>query len=258
MPQAVALTLVLGVLCAGASGCGSDRPSRGEGTVKVVTTTVTLADLAHNAGGRRVIVDALVPRVAYPHDWQPGAGTAAAIEDADLVIQLGGELDDWLAEAVARQPGTRVLTLLPKLHPLGDDSHWWQDPVRVQQAMKEIRNELARVDVDGAGYYEAATGEYLARLRRLDQETKWCIEAVHGRGSRIVAQHAGFRYFEDRYGVRIVGPGERRGAKLGRRLWADTLASRGTFSNYLGAFASNVGTIVDAISDGERSCRPRV
>lgn len=257
MPVVKPLTLLLLAVALG-SGCGSDRANRGEGTVEVVATTATLADLARNAGGRRVHVRALVPKVADPHSWRPGAGTRAALEDAELVVQLGGELDAWLDPVVERQGG-RVLTLLPELGPLGEDSHWWLDPVRVQRAVKEIRNELARVDVDGAGYYEAASADYLARLRRLDRETRWCLEAVDARGQRVVAQHDAFRYFRDRYGVDLVGPAASSGAKLGRRLWADTLAPRGSLADsYLGAFAVNVGVLVDAISGGERSCRPQV
>jgi ABC-type Zn uptake system ZnuABC Zn-binding protein ZnuA len=225
----------------------------------VVATTAVLADLARNAGGRRVHVEALVPKVADPHGWRPGAGTRAALEDAELVIRAGGEMDAWLEPVLEREGDLRVLTLLPKVEPLGADSHWWHDPVRVERAVKEIRNELARVDVDGAGHYETASADYLARLRRLDRETRWCLEAVDARGRRVVAQHDAFRYFRDRYGVELVGPAASRGAKLGRRLWADTLAQRGSLADsYLGAFAINVGVLVDAISGGERSCRPQV
>ena len=237
-----------------AAGCGSDRPSRGEGTVDVVATTAPVADLVRNAGGRRVRVTTLVPRDADPHDWRPGAAARTAVGEADLLVRGGGDVDRW----AARMEAGRSLELLPKLDPLGDDGHWWHDPVRVQQAVKEIRNELARVDVDGAGYYEAATADYLEGLRELDAESRRCIAAVWEPGARLVAQHDGFAYFTDRYGVEVVGPGEPR-ARLGRRLWADTLAAEGEpAGDYLDAFGANVATIVDALSGGESGCRPRV
>jgi ABC-type Zn uptake system ZnuABC Zn-binding protein ZnuA len=235
-----------------ATGCGSDRPTRGEGTLDVAATTAPLADLVSNAGGRRVRVTALVPRGADPHEWRPGAPARDAMRRADLVVLSGGAVD-----AAAAGTGERELVLLPRLDPLGSDPHWWQDPVRVQRAVKEIRNELARVDVDGAGYYEAATADYLGRLQKLDRAVANCLGLAARPWPRVAVQHPGFRYFSARYGVAFAGP-RGRGAKVGRRLWADTLGAPGTpAGTYLGAVATNTARLVSALSDGAASCRPR-
>jgi len=235
-----------------ASGCGSDRATRGEGTIDVAATVAPLADIVHNAGGRRVLVTSLVPRGVDPHGWRPDAAAREALRQADLVVWTGGPVDRW---AVAEQP-ERELGLLPFLDPLGRDPHWWQDPVRVQRAAKEIRNELARADVPGAGYYEAATADFLERLRRLHRDTKICLSLLPSRHRALAAQHDGFAYFNDRYGPTIVGPAGR-GADMGRRLWADTLGTPGTStSSYLGAMTANTATIVEALSRGRNTCRP--
>ena len=242
----------LAAVAAAASGCGSDRAARGDGTVEVVTSVAPLADIVRNAGGRRVNVRALVPPGADPHHWRPGASDREALAEADLVVWAGGSLDRWAAAA----ENERELALLPRLEPLGEDPHWWQDPVRVQRAAKEIRNELARADVDGAGYYEAATADYLARLRRLHRDIRTCVSMLARPHTRLVAQHDGFAYFNDRYGTAITGPGGR-GANVGRRLWADTLGSSGTpAGSYLGAMAANAATFIDAVSGGADTCRP--
>jgi len=249
---------VLGLICVclsavGGAGCGSDRATRGEGTVEVVTSVMPLASIVENAGGRRVLVRALVPAGADPHRWRPGPADLEALREADLVVWTGGALDRWAADA----GGERELALLPSVDPLGDDPHWWQDPVRVQRAAKEIRNELARADVDGAGHYEAATADFLERLRRLHEDVRICISLLSRPGRRLVAQHDGFAYFNDRYGTRIAGPAER-GAQVGRRLWADTLAEPGSAADsYLGAMTENTDTLVEALSGGAETCRPR-
>ena len=233
-------------------GCGSDRASRGEGTVDVAATLAPVADIVHNAGGRRVRVTTLVPPGVDPHGWRPDADAREALRTADLVVWTGGAVDRW---AVAEDP-ERELGLLPLVDPLGRDPHWWQDPVRVERAAKEIRNELARTDVPGAGYYEAATADFLDRLRRLHRDTRICMSLLDRPRGRLAAQHDGFAYFNDRYGTMIVGP-KGRGAKVGRRLWADTLDEPGTAAgSYLGAMAVNTVTIVEALSDGEDTCRP--
>ena len=242
----------LAVAAAAAAACGSDRASRGERTLDVVTSVAPLADIVQNAGGRRVSVRALVPPGADPHTWRPRASHREALAEADVVVWTGGALDRWAGGAGAE----RELALLQRLGPLGQDPHWWQDPIRVQRAAKEIRNELARADVDGAGYYEAATADYLARLRRLHDDIRICVSLLRRPRTRLVAQHDGFAYFNDRYGTAIVGPDGRR-AKVGRRLWADTLGSPGTpAGSYLGAMAANTSTFVEAVSGGDATCRP--
>ena len=235
-----------------AAGCGSDRATRGEGTIKVVATLTPLADIAHNAGGARVIVSALVPRSADPHEWRPGPAQQLALRDADVVIWTGGAMDRWAVEA----GNEHTLGLLPKVNPVGDDPHWWQDPVRVERAAKEVRNELARADVNGAGYYEAATADFLARLRKLHRDMRICMSLLPHRRARLATQHAGFAYLNDRYGTAVVGP-RGRGARVGRPLWADALGEPGTpGGSYLGAMAANTDTIVRALTDGAKNCRP--
>ena len=242
----------LAAALAAIAGCGSDRATRGEGTVEVVATVAPLADIVHNAGGRRVIVKTLVPRTVDPHEWRPDAAARLALDEADVVVWTGGPLDSWASGGGA----ARELALLSRVDPLGEDPHWWQDPVRVQRAAKEIRNELARADVDGAGYYEAATADFLDRLRRLHRDIKVCVSLLDRPRARLAAQHDGFAYFNDRYGTAIVAP-KGRGAEVGRRLWADTLGEPGTpAGSYLGAMTVNTTTIVEALSDGENTCRP--
>jgi ABC-type Zn uptake system ZnuABC Zn-binding protein ZnuA len=218
----------------------------------VVATITPIASIVQNAGGARVRVQVLVPHAADAHSWRPGPAERAALERADLVVWSGGALDDWAAGAGAE----RELGLLSRLDPLGGDPHWWQDPVRVERAAKEIRNELARVDVDGAGYYEAATADFLYRLRRLHRDTRICVSLLERPRRRLVAQHDGFAYFNDRYGTAIVGPGGGK-ATVGRRLWADALGRPGTTADsYLGAMTANTATLVDAVSGGDATCRP--
>jgi len=248
----LALFACLATAVALSGGCKSDRASRGEGSISVVATVAPLADIVHNAGGARVRVTTLLPRSADPHEWRPGPAARQALAHADLVVWTGGAMDRW---AIAGDP-RRELGLLPLVRPLGDDPHWWQDPVRVERASKEIRNELARADVHGAGYYEAATADFLDRLRRLNRDMKICLSLPNNPHQRLATQHDGFAYLNDRYGTAIVGP-KGRGAKLGRRLWADTLGAPGTAAgSYLGAMSVNTATLADALSHGENTCRP--
>ena len=249
----VRFAMFMCLVAAAVAGCGSDRATRGEGTIEVVTTLPPLADIVRNAGGERVEVVTLVRRGADPHRWRPFDSAFGRLREADLVVLAGGAIDEWAQGSGAE----RELVLLPRLDPLGDDPHWWQDPVRVQEAAKEIRNELARADIDGAGYYEAATADFLERLRTLHADMKICFGHLDRLPARLATPHAGFAYLVERYGLPIAGP-RGRGAEVGRRLWADTLAEPGRpAGSYLGAMTENTEMIMEALSGGTETCRPQ-
>ena len=214
---------------AGPAGCGSDRATRGEGTIDVVATVAPLADIVHNAGGARVIVSALVPAAADAHAWRPGPAERAALREADLVVWTGGAIDRWAADA----GGERELGLLPQVDPLGDDPHWWQDPVRVQRAAKEIRNELARADVDGAGYYEAATADFLDRLRRLHRDMRICMSLRRPAAARASRRSTPASRTSTTATARRSSARADEDARVGRRLWADALGEPGTLRRLL-------------------------
>jgi ABC-type Zn uptake system ZnuABC Zn-binding protein ZnuA len=83
-----------------------------------------------------------------------------------------------------------------------------------------------------------------------------CMSLLPHRHARLVTQHDGFAYLNDRYGTAVVGP-RARGASVGRRLWADALGEPGTpAGSYLGAMAANTDTIVRGLTHGRGNCLP--
>src|SRR5690349_19540975 len=74
---------------------------RPNGPLRVVTTTPLLADLVHQVGGDRVAVQSLLPPNADPHDYEPKPADLVAIEDAQLIVEHGLNLDHWADQLVA-------------------------------------------------------------------------------------------------------------------------------------------------------------
>jgi zinc transport system substrate-binding protein len=76
------------------------------------------------------------------------------------------------------------------------------DPLRVAAATETVRRGLAAIDEDNAGAYETNAADFRARLRDLHEQTASVVDD----GSLdivLVAGHNSFRYFGDRYGVRV-------------------------------------------------------
>jgi zinc/manganese transport system substrate-binding protein len=182
------------------AGCG-EQGGGAAARLTVVATTTQAADLARNVAGEQVEVVALLAPNADPHEYEVRPRDMQALADADLVIRSGGDLDEWLTEAIdGSGTGAPVLTLGG-----GGDPHWWQDPRRAIRAVAEIERALSEADPEGAAGYAAAARAYTRRLRTLDRAVAACIDEVPARQRKLVTTHDALGAYARRYDIEVVG-----------------------------------------------------
>src|SRR5919108_1161018 len=169
----IALVLVL-------AGCGDDDGGAAHsGTITVVATTTQAADFARNVAGSDADVRQLLAPNADPHEYEVRPQDVEAVSKADLVVRSGGDVDEWLDEAIEGS-GTDapVLDLSQGVHLEGDDPHWWQDPRNAVIAVEEIRTALDKADAAHERDYDANAKAYTGKLRSLDHHVAACIDKV--------------------------------------------------------------------------------
>jgi ABC-type Zn uptake system ZnuABC Zn-binding protein ZnuA len=259
----------------GAAGGGGGRPV-------VVATTTQAADLARNAGGDVEVVGLLAPN-ADPHDYEVRPRDLQALAGADLVVRSGGDVDEWLQEAIEGAGSDAPVVTLMR----GDDPHWWQDPRYAIAAVEDLERALG---TDASGY--------VARLRALDRAVAACIAAIPADDRKLVTTHDALGPYARRYGLEVVGAvipsqstraqpsagevaalvrtiGEQdvraifpessvnpkveraiaddAGARVGGELWADTLGPPGSDgATYVDSIAANTRTITEGLTG--RAC----
>lgn len=285
MPARLLAALLL--LAVALVACGEDDRAASDGRVTVVATTTQAADLVRQVGGADVEVVGLLAPNADPHDYEVRPRDLQALTEADLIVRSGGDLDEWLQEAIdGAGSDAPVLTLMDGVRTLGDDPHWWQDPRNAILAAGEIGRAL---DLDAGPYQE--------RLRRLDREVAACLDRIPAARRKLVTTHDALGYYARRYGIEVVGTvipslstrgqpsaGEtaeliatiRRegvraifaessvnakveqaiaretGARVGAALWADSLGPEGSGGEtYVGSIAANTRAIAEGLA-GER------
>jgi zinc/manganese transport system substrate-binding protein len=196
----LALIPLLAVL----AGCGAAATA--DGRVDVVATTPVVADLARNVGGSHVHVVQILAPNADPHEYELRPHDVAAVAEADLVLRSGGDVDDWLGEAIDGS-GTKapVVDLGAGLPLRGDDPHWWQDPRNAITASAEIERALERVDPARTAAYGRNAAAYEDELRRLDRGVRACVDKVPPAQRKLVTTHDAFGYYAHRYGIEIIG-----------------------------------------------------
>ena len=202
-------------------------PRQAEAKVRVVTTIETFADLARKVGGDRVEVTALARGMMDPHFVEPKPSLVIALNRADLLVQVGLELEiGWLPPLVLASrngriqagapgaldasasipvldvPATKVDRSLGDIHPQGNP-HYWLVPDNARIVAEEIAARLEAIDAPGAATYRANLGAFQAELQR--RRLKWESEAAGLRGMKVVTYHKSWSYLSRWLGLVEIG-----------------------------------------------------
>lgn len=224
----VILTACVAALVAVAAACGDDGGTQGDGPTIAVTTPI-LGSLVRDLVGDQANVVVAMPNGADPHDYSPSAKTVATINNADLIVENGLDLEEGLHDVLenARADGVPVFTATDHVtlrevtggnehadeadhadegeaahdHE-GDDPHIWMDPI----AMRDMVRALAPVLDRDLGLRVAARGTDLAgRLDALDAQVTGLLAGIPPAERKLVTGHESMGYFADRYHLEIVG-----------------------------------------------------
>jgi zinc/manganese transport system substrate-binding protein len=200
--------------------------------LRVVTTTEGLAAIAREVAGDRASVESLSRGVQDPHFVDANPLLAVKLRDADLLIDVGLELEvGWLPPLVTQsrngriQPGAsgrltaasaiQVLDLPTgpvdrsrgDIHPAGNP-HFLTDPRRAVQVAKAIAERLASLDPSGAEGYR---GRAAAFGKKIDAAlVRWRAQLAPVQGRALFTHHRTLVYFLDWTGLKSAGEMEPR------------------------------------------------
>jgi ABC-type Zn uptake system ZnuABC Zn-binding protein ZnuA len=203
---AAGLAVLLVAGCSGSGGAADD--DGGGGGLRVVATTTQVADLAANVGGDRVQVTSLLKPGIDAHDYEPSPADIDAIARADLVVQNGVGLEEWLGDTIESSgfagpvvdasQGVRLRQVDGEADP-----HIWQDPGNAQRMAATIERGLAAASPADATAFAANLAAYTKELEALDAEVERQIDSLANK--KVVTNHDAFHYYLDRYGLELVG-----------------------------------------------------
>tara|TARA_A100001015_G_scaffold320436_1_gene446787 strand:- start:373 stop:1356 length:984 start_codon:yes stop_codon:yes gene_type:complete len=221
--------------------------------VKVVTSIKPIHSLAayvmDGVGKPNVIVDGY----NSPHGFSLKPSHAKMIENADLIIWVGEDLEAFLEkplDSIAKKAkkvelmdlkGIKKLKFREKNifeghddhghkkdkhddhghkehkkhghkedkhddghegHAHGEhDPHIWLDPMNAKVIIKEITNQLVKLDSANSAKYKANSREAISDIDALTNSIKKDLN----KNSRVVVFHDAYQYFENRFGIKVLG-----------------------------------------------------
>jgi len=195
------------------------------GTIKVVTTTTDTKSIAELIGGNLVSVSSIATGYQNPHFVDPKPSYIISLTKADLFITVGLDLEiGWSPQLLSSSRNNKIqkgstgyvdasegVTLLQvpssinrsegDIHIYGNP-HYWLDPLNGKVIARNIANGLERVDPSNRTVYEKNLQTFNAKI---DEKLKeWEGIMTPFRGSKIIAYHNEWVYFETRFGLQIV------------------------------------------------------
>lgn len=195
------------------------------GIIKVVTTTTDMKSIAELVGGDKVSVKSIATGYQNPHFVDPKPSYIISLSNADLFVTVGLDLETgWSPQLLSSSRNTKIqkgaegyvdasagvtLYQVPTsanraegdIHIYGNP-HYWLDPVNGKVIARNIANGLERVDPSNKAFYEANLQAFCTRIDAKMKE--WQLKMTPYKGSKIIAYHNEWVYFETRFGLRIV------------------------------------------------------
>ena len=195
------------------------------GTIKIVTTTTDMKSIAELVGGNKVSVSSIATGYQNPHFVDPKPSYIINLTKADLFVTVGLDLETgWSPQLLSSSRNTKIqkgapgyvdastgvnLLQVPSaanraegdIHIFGNP-HYWLDPLNGKIIARNIANGLERVDPANKSFYETNLQSF---MNRIDTKMKeWLTKIVPYKGSKIIAYHNEWVYFETRFGLQIV------------------------------------------------------
>lgn len=213
--MALSLLLLMGLFL---SACSDQAisPEENDSTIKVTATTGMIADIAKNVGKEWVSVDALMGPGVDPHLYKASQGDIAKLEEADIILYNGLNLEGKMADIFIRmankKPAVQVTELIDEVD-LNEppefaghyDPHVWFDVQLWMKAVERVRDALIELDPAHKESYAQNAAAYLKQLEELDQYAKEQLALIPKESRVLVTAHDAFGYLGEAYDIEVLG-----------------------------------------------------
>ncbi|MEI8103330.1 MAG: zinc ABC transporter substrate-binding protein [Candidatus Moraniibacteriota bacterium] len=182
------------------------------GKIQVVASLYPLSFFAQQIGGDKAHVTNIVPAGAEPHDYEPTAQDMATMENSQLIILNGSNLEGW-GDTIKQNidPGkTTIITVSDGLATqqvtengqTGIDPHIWLAPPLAEKIVAKLVQGFEQADPANAVYYQTNADILKSKLNDLDRAYKQGLSNC--KEKNIITSHMAFSYLATTYGLNQV------------------------------------------------------
>lgn len=231
--------IVIATLLISMVGCNkTEKVSKEDNNkIEVMTSIYPIEQFAKIIGGDKVNVRTMVPDGAEPHDFEPKAKDIVKLNESDLFIYNGLQMENWVDKVIKNVENKNLVIVNSSQnadviantedehdhegHKHVDHSghnHGQEDPhiwLGLDEATKQcalIRDALVKIDPKNKSYYEGNYNNFATELKNLKEEYKEKFDSKNKKD--FITGHAAFAYLCRDFGLEqrslegVFGEGE--------------------------------------------------
>lgn len=180
----------------------------------VVTTSTIIADLTEQIGGEEIKHQGILKPGVDPHVYEPTPQDTVALEQADLILYNGYNLEPGLirlinatgnqADRVAVGEVVKPLDFeyKGKIEP---DPHVWGDAENALAMVELIRDRLIELSPEDEAVFTANAEALITELKQVDSWISKQIATIPPANRQLVTTHDAFQYYAHAYGLEVTG-----------------------------------------------------
>ncbi len=180
----------------------------------VVSTNTILTDLTQRLAQDTIRLVSILKPGDDPHVYEPVPRDTQAIEQADLIVYNGYNLEPALIRLIqAGNTRGRSLAVGEVVPPLQlaekgqrvPDPHVWGHVQNVIPMVRAIAKALVALLPTAEAHFETQATALIQELQRLDQWIHAQIQTIPPAQRKLVTTHDAFQYYGQAYGLELVG-----------------------------------------------------
>jgi len=200
------------------SGCDSKSKNQtGSGAQdkpKVVSTSTMITDWTEQVAGDEIQLKGLLKPGADPHVYEPVPADSQALEEADLILYNGYNLEPGLIKLM-KSAGVKAkkLAVGEVVQPLDfnykgrrqPDPHVWGDAKNAIAMVNAIRDQLIKLSPEDREKFTKNAARLTEELKRVDGWIGEQIQTIPENQRKLVTTHDAFQYYSRAYGIPVAG-----------------------------------------------------
>lgn len=196
------------------TGCSrfSHPVNENKDKLSIVTTLFPQYDFARAIAGEAAEVTLILPPGAESHSFEPTPQDMIAINEADLFIYTGEQMEAWVPAVLDGLEGDPMVLDLSSGLPLHEDHaghdhavdpHIFTNPRLCVQLAQKIQDALCQLDPENESMYIERGKNYQNQLSALDEQLRTVTDTAE-RKKLVFGGRFAFLYLVEEYGLSYV------------------------------------------------------